>query len=80
LEARAYYIDSAGRVVGIEAEWIPAETKLVTVSPGKSHQVTITIQGAGETSLFVKTSQRSKTLYIKATVQNDGIQMVEIRE
>lgn len=81
LEARTYYIDSDGRQVGINAEWIPADSNLVTVAPGTGEQVTITIQGIGETSVLVKTAQGiSKTLHIKATAQNDVMQVVEISQ
>ena len=80
LEARAYRVDSAGQLVAVNAEWIPKDPKLVTVSPGTGNQVAITIQGLGETSLLVKTQGISTTLYIKATAQNDLVQTVEISQ
>jgi len=81
LEARTYYIDSDGRQVGIDAEWIPTNPKLVTVTPDMGDQVVITIQDVGETSLHVKTPQgTSKTLSIRATLQNDNIRLVEISQ
>ena len=81
LEARAYRVDSIGRQSAVTAEWIPEDPNLVTVSPGTGNQVTITIQGLGETNLLVRTSQGiSKTLYIKAAAQNDVVQVVEISQ
>ena len=80
LEARVYQIDSGGRQEAIVAEWIPADPKLVTVSPDRGNQVTITVLGLGETSLLVKTQGISKTLYVKAAAQNDAVQVVEISQ
>jgi len=80
LEAQAYHIDSVGRQTAITAEWIPADPNLVTVLPGEGSQVAITVLGIGETTLMVKTSQGSKTLYIKATAQNDVVQLVKISQ
>jgi hypothetical protein len=81
LEARAFNIDSYGRQVEVPVEWIPADPKLVTVSPGKGSQVAITVLGLGETSLLVKTSQGdSITLYLRASAQNDVVQVVEISQ
>lgn len=79
LVARTYYIDAAGQQVAILTEWIPTDPDLVNVSPGKGHQVAITVLGLGETSLLVKTSQgTTQTLYIKASAQNDLVHLVEI--
>jgi hypothetical protein len=80
LEARTYYIDPDGREVGVDAEWIPEDPKLVTVSPARGNQVTITLQGLGETSLLLKTDGTSKKLYIKTTAQNELVQTVEITQ
>lgn len=79
LEARTYYIDADGRQFEVDAKWISADPKLVTVTPGKGNQVIITVQGLGETSLLVKTPEgTSKRLYIKATAQDNNINLVEI--
>jgi len=80
LEARTYRVDSLGVQIAVDAEWIPEDPKLVTVSPARGNQVTITLQGLGETSLLVKTEGTSKKLYIKTTAQNELVQTVEITQ
>jgi hypothetical protein len=79
VEARAYQIDSKGEPWQISPEWIPADPDMVAVSPGRGHEVTLTVQRAGETSLRVTSGRMSKTLSIKATYQNGAIR-VEISQ
>lgn len=79
LEARAYYIDDYGRQVAFNAKWIPEDSNVAVVSPEEGTQVSITIQGVGETRMLVKTSKGlSKSFHIKATAKNDPIQIIEI--
>jgi len=80
VEARAYRVNARGQEAQIIPQWIPADPDRVTVSPGQGNQVTITVKGAGESTLQVTTSNgMSKTLSIKATYQDNVIQ-VEISQ
>ena len=51
VEVRAVGRDARGQDARIDPEWIAADPKMVTVSPARGSQVTITVHRAGETSL-----------------------------
>jgi FKBP-type peptidyl-prolyl cis-trans isomerase FklB len=76
VEAKADGLDATGRpVAGINAEWIPGNPDMVTVSPGEDRSVKIIVRGPGESSLKVVYGDLSKTLSIKARSENDALQI-----
>jgi hypothetical protein len=62
-------------VAGINAEWIPENPDMVTVSPGEDGSVKIIVRSPGESSLKVVYGDLSKTLSIKARAENDALQI-----
>ena len=77
--ARAYRIDAKGNALQMTADWTPADSNMVTVSPSQGHEVNITIQRAGETSVQVISGELLTMLSIKAVYKNNIIQ-VEISQ
>ena len=53
VEVRAVGRDARGQDARIDPEWIATDPKMVTVSPARGNQVTITVHRAGETRLRV---------------------------
>ena len=53
VEVRAVGRDARGQDARIDPEWIAADPKMVTVTPARGGQVTITVHRAGETRLRV---------------------------
>ena len=51
VEVRAVGRDARGQDARIDPEWIAADPKMVTVSPARGSQVTITVHRAGESRL-----------------------------
>ena len=51
VEVRAVGRDAHGQESKVDPEWIAADPKMVTVSPARGSQVTITVHRAGESSL-----------------------------
>jgi hypothetical protein len=77
VEARAHGLDAGGgQMAAIEPSWIPEDPDMVTVSPSQGHQVSITVRGAGQSSLKVAYGDLSRTLSIKAEYRGDVIQAV----
>jgi FKBP-type peptidyl-prolyl isomerase-like protein len=79
VEARAGGIGAKGKPVKIRPRWIPADPKMVTVSPGEGSEVKITVQRDGQTKLMVVSPGVSKELSIKAAYQDNAIR-VEISQ
>jgi FKBP-type peptidyl-prolyl cis-trans isomerase FklB len=76
VEAKADGLDATGTpVAGINAEWIPENPDMVTVSPGEDGSVKIIVRSPGESSLKVVYGDLSKTLSIKARAENDALQI-----
>ena len=75
VEARAHGRDTRGQAVNISATWIPTDPEMVTVTPHGSHEVTITVQRAGQSSLQVTSQGVSKELAIRVTDQNNALQI-----
>ena len=51
VEVRAVGRDASGRKAQIAPEWVSADPKIVSVSPARGSEVTITVHRAGESSL-----------------------------
>jgi FKBP-type peptidyl-prolyl cis-trans isomerase len=79
VEIRVQAIDAAGAKAAVNVEWIPSDPQLVSVSPSEGEQVTISVKGAGESSLGIHAPGVSKELAIKATSKN-GLMQVEISQ
>jgi hypothetical protein len=79
VDARARGFGAKGKPVKIRPKWIPADPKMVTVSPGEGSEVKITVQRDGQSKLTVVTPGVSKELSIKAAYQDNAIR-VEISQ
>ncbi len=79
LETRAEGLDAQGQPVAVNPQWIASDPGMVTVSPGQGSQVTITIQGAGQSTLRLASDTVTKDLVIKAASQG-GVLTVEIAQ
>ena len=79
VETRAQGLDAQGQPMDISFQWIPSDPEMVTVSPGQSNNVKITVQRAGESSLRVTSEAVSKELFIKAAYQG-SVLVVEIAQ
>ena len=79
LETRAQGLDAQGQPVIVSPQWIASDPGMVTVSPGQGSQVTITIQGAGQSTLRLVSDTITKDLVIKAASQG-GVLTVEIAQ
>jgi FKBP-type peptidyl-prolyl cis-trans isomerase FklB len=77
--ARVYGIDEKGSSVPISPDWIAADPEVVSVSPGRGEQVTITIKRAGQSSLRINSHGLSKELEVRATSNGTSMQ-VEISQ
>jgi len=74
LQARAHGLNTMGRrMAAIDPEWIATDPDRVTVSPGRGHEVKITVKGAGESSVQVAFGAVSKTLSIKSAYRGGAI-------
>jgi hypothetical protein len=81
VDARAQVLDAKGQSVDVNPEWMVADTMMVTVSPGRGKQVTITVHRAGESIVRVtvpaidsEEPSVSMELAIKAWYQGTAIQ------
>jgi hypothetical protein len=79
VEARADLVDAKGQPVDINPEWIPADSEMVTVSPGQGNEVQITVRHAGQSSLRIASQKLYTQLSIMAWYQGDALQ-VEISQ
>jgi hypothetical protein len=79
VEARTQGLDAGGRPVAITPEWIPADPKIVAVSPTQGEEVKITVKRTGQSHLKVVSRGFSKELFIKATHMDNTIR-VEISQ
>jgi hypothetical protein len=79
VDARAQVLDAQGLPTNIGPEWTPADPGMVTVSPARGNQVTITVQRVGESSLTVASQGAARELAVKATRLGDALQ-VEIAQ
>jgi hypothetical protein len=79
VEARAQGVAAKGKPVKIKPKWIPADPKMVTVSPGEGSDVKITVQRDGQSKLMVVSPGVSKELSIKAAYLDNAIR-VEISQ
>jgi hypothetical protein len=73
--ARAQGVGAQGQSIKISPEWIPDDPGMVTVSPSQGEEVMISVEGAGQSKLKVVAQGISTELYIKATYQNETIQV-----
>jgi hypothetical protein len=78
VQARALAPDPGGRPI-TDAEWVPADPAMVRVTPSRGSDVKITVEGAGQSTLRVKSGGTTKELVIKAEYRGDAIQ-VEIAQ
>ena len=79
VEARAQGVGAKGKPVKIRPRWIPADPKMVSVSPGEGSDVKITVQREGQSKLMVVSPGLSKELSIKAAYLDNAIR-VEISQ
>jgi hypothetical protein len=61
-----------GEPIAIAPQWMPSDPEMVTVSPGRGGQVTITVQRSGESTLAVVAHGMTRDLRIKATTVHEG--------
>jgi FKBP-type peptidyl-prolyl cis-trans isomerase FklB len=73
VEARVEGFDAKGAPIKATPEWIPADPKIVTVTPDRGNVVKITVLQAGETSLKVTAGEFSKELFITAKYDGNKI-------
>jgi FKBP-type peptidyl-prolyl cis-trans isomerase FklB len=73
VEAKADVVDANGAPIKATAEWIPADPKIVAVTPDRGNKVTIIVLQAGETSLKVTAGEFSKELFISAKYEGNKI-------
>ena len=73
-------LDANGQLVTVKASstWVPIDPGMITVSPGKSGEVRITIQHAGVSRLEVVSEEETLWLYIRATSLDEDTTRVEI--
>lgn len=66
--ARAIGLDYRGKLLNrrLEAEWVAADPSLISVSPTSGHQVTITMEAPGESSLTVINGEVTEVLTLEA--------------
>lgn len=79
VEARVQGVGAKGKAVKIRPRWVPADPKMVTVSPGEGSEVKITVQRDGQSKLMVVSPGVSKELSIKAAYLDNAIR-VEISQ
>jgi hypothetical protein len=77
VEARAFGLDARRHPIPIAAKWAAADARIVTVSSGDGHEVTLTVRRAGETSLTVTYGPFSRTLAVRA-LKHGGKMRVDI--
>ena len=78
-EARAVHVDGGSETILPDAVWTPDDPGMVSVSPGqKAGEVTITVHGAGRSTLQVSAQGETTTVYIAAaykTVACDSLRV-----
>lgn len=79
IEAKASVPDTTGQPLDIHAEWIPADSEMVTVSPTRGTEVQLTVKQAGQSSLRVAYQKAYKELSIKAWYEGNALE-AEISE
>ena len=79
IEAKSQGVDAGGRPIDISPNWIPADPGMVAVTPGEGNEVKITVRRAGQSSLKVAIPGFSRELSIRATYQDNAMQ-VEIKQ
>jgi hypothetical protein len=77
IDARAHRIGATGGRARIAPRWTPSDPDMVSVSPGEGHEVKITVQRAGESTIQVAWEGLSTTLAVKSAYQ-DGAIKVEV--
>lgn len=75
VEARANVVGSPGGMVKAGPEWTPDDPRMVTVTPPQGDEVRITVKHEGESRLNVVSPGVSRELLIKATYQDDTMQV-----
>lgn len=75
IEVKAQVVDINGKPVQSALEWMVADTTVAKVTPDSGNQVTITLQNAGETSLFVTSHGTSRRLALIATYQGNALRV-----
>ena len=79
LEARVQGLNSWGNTIRLESEWSPADPEMVSVSPRRGAEVTLTVRQAGQSAVKVVARGIVRELSIKATDGDYGLQ-VEIAQ
>jgi FKBP-type peptidyl-prolyl cis-trans isomerase FklB len=75
VEAKAEGIAGSGAPVAATMEWNPADAGMVTVVPGESNQVKITVHRAGQSKVTVSSNGVAKQLLIKAKYVGNATQL-----
>jgi hypothetical protein len=73
VEAKADGLDEKGQRISINAEWIPSDPEMVTVSTSEGKNVKITVHRDGESKLKVSSMGISRELLIKAYYKDNVI-------
>ncbi len=79
LVARAHSLDAQGQASEVAAAWKPADADMVSIAPGQSGEVTITVRRPGQTTVEVSDGGSARVLAVKATALATGLQ-VEIAQ
>ena len=79
VEARAVTLDASGRPTRATIDWKASDPEMVTVSPARGGQVTITVKRTGESNLTLTAGAVSRKLAVKA-VDSNGARLVTITQ
>ena len=79
VEARVRSAGVENPATALDAEWIPADPGMITVSPTRGDQVKITVHHPGRSTLNIRWREVVKELAVKAVSQDERMQ-VEIAQ
>jgi hypothetical protein len=77
---RAGAVDANGSETSISPDWIASDPAMVTVSPTRGDQVTLTVLGPGDSTVVVMAGDLSRQLRIRATERSGGGVQLEIAQ
>jgi hypothetical protein len=75
VEARAFGLDHRRALLRIDATWASADPRIVTVSPAKGGEVTLTVHRAGQTTLTISHGTFSRRLAVRASEERGSLRV-----
>jgi hypothetical protein len=75
VEARAFGLDQRRALLRIDARWASADPRIVTVSPAKGGEVTLTVHRAGQTTVTVSHGSFSRKLAVRASEERGALRV-----